>query len=90
MLTDTELIFIVLAQDESVSGHDADIRLIYTSGYGLPLWAFSDYVLHSTQAREALNLDGGLSTQFAARVAQREIRIRSVGGTINALVMRPN
>lgn len=90
VITDKELIFVVVAQDESVSGKGDDVRLGITSRLGLPLWAFSDYLLRSTGAREALNLDGSVSTQFAARLAGRDIRVRGVRGTVNALIMRPN
>ena len=90
VITDTELIFVVVAQDGSISGTGDDVRLGITSRLGLPLWAFSDYLLRSTGAREALNLDGSVSTQFAARLAGREIRVRGMRGTVNALIMRPN
>jgi hypothetical protein len=89
-ITDDELFFIVLAQDESIVGHGDNVQLSFTSRYGLPLWAFSEYVLESTAANAALNLDGSISTQFAARIGGREIRVRGLGGTINALIMRPN
>ena len=89
-ITDDELFFIVLAQDESIVGGGDNVQLSFTSGYGLPLWAFSEYVLRSTAANAALNLDGSISTQFAARIGGREIRVRGLGGTINALIMRPD
>jgi Phosphodiester glycosidase len=89
-ITDDELFFIVLAQDESIVGRGDNVQLSFTSRYGLPLWAFSEYILKSTAANAALNLDGSISTQFAAHIGDREIRVRGLGGTINALVMRPN
>lgn len=89
-ISDTELFFIVLAQDEGVVGARDDVRISGPSGIGMPLWAFTEYVALTTDAREALNLDGALSTQIAARVEGRDIRVRGVGGTINAIIMRPS
>jgi hypothetical protein len=89
-ITDDEVFFIVLAQDESIVGHGDNVQLSFASRYGLPLWAFSEYVLKSTAANAVLNLDGSISTQFAARIGGREIRVRGLGGTINALIMSPN
>ena len=90
VITDNELIFVVVAQDESISGKGDDVRLGITSRLGLPLWAFTDYLLSSTGARAALNLDGSVSSQFAARLGGQDVRVRGVRGTVNALIMRPN
>lgn len=89
-ISETELFFIVLAQDEGVVGGRDDVRIRVPSGIGMPLWAFTEYVALTTDAREALNLDGALSAQIAARVEGRNIRVRGVGGTINAVIMRPS
>ena len=88
-LTDQEVIFIVAAETRSLYGGDFDVRIASPSGFGLPLWAFSQYVLGSTGARQALNLDGARSSQLAARIGGKKFRVRAVGGTVNAVVLRP-
>lgn len=56
---------------------------------GLSLWAFAEYVLATTDAEDALNLDGGISTQLAVRDGDYQLLIEGVRGTMNAVVVRP-
>jgi uncharacterized protein YigE (DUF2233 family) len=89
-ISEREIVLILLADDRSLFGQEPDVRLASTSGFGLPLWAFSEYVLGSTAAKQALNLDGSRSSQLTARIGGGKFRIRGVAGTINALILRPN
>jgi hypothetical protein len=84
-----EIYLIAAASDASLVGAGDRIRLRGASLRGLPLWAFTDYILASTDVTDALNLDGSVSVQFAARVGDRDIRVGNVGGTVNALLIRP-
>lgn len=56
---------------------------------GPTLGVFADYLLASTDAVTALNLDGGISTQLAAALGGQRLVVTGQAGTINALVMRP-
>lgn len=80
------LVIAVAAEDVTPTSNGARLS---KSGAGLPLWAFADYVLATTDAEHALNLDGGVSTQLAARDGDFELYVDGVHGTINALVARP-
>jgi len=80
---------IALAEDDSVEALPDGARLRHTAGHGLSLGDFADYVLRTTGAVEALNLDGAVSTQLAARTAEGVYRVRGELGTINAVVIRP-
>ena len=60
-----------------------------TGWQGLPLWAFAQYLLETTDARDALNLDGAVSTQLAVRDGEYRFELRGERGTINAIVVRP-
>ncbi len=87
--TAEEIVFVLLAQDESILRLGDDTQLQFTSRVGLPLWAFAEYLIESTAARDALNLDGSVSAQMAANVDGHLFRVRGSRGTVNALIMRP-
>ncbi len=81
---------VALAEDDSVAEVEpGGARLRGTSGRGLPLWAFAAYLVEQCGAQEALNLDGAISTQLAARTSLGSFDLRGEAGTINALVLRP-
>lgn len=80
---------IALAEDDSVVALPDGARLRHTAGHGLSLGDFADYVLRTTGAAEALNLDGAVSTQLAVRTHEGVYRVRGELGTINAVVIRP-
>lgn len=88
-LTPEEIVLVLAASNRSITGIGDDITLGLVSGYGLPLWAFSRYLVDAIGAESALNLDGGVSAQLAAKTDGREIRVRALGGTINGLLLRP-
>ncbi|MBN1944544.1 MAG: phosphodiester glycosidase family protein [Bradymonadales bacterium] len=81
---------VVLAGDASIVETADGITLSHTSWSGLPLWAFADYLVATTDAIAALNLDGGVSTQLAVQAGGRAFRVRGERKTINALIVRPS
>ena len=87
-LTEKEVIFVALAARTSVREFDGGARLFKTSFLGLPLWAFADYVSASTGAREALNMDGAVSTQMMVRLDGESFKVIGERGVINAVELR--
>lgn len=88
VIADGRLSLVALAEDYSIVGEEHDVQLTRTSGFGLPLWAFAEYLVEALGATEALNLDGAVSTHLAASVGGQEFRVRGVRGTPNAVVLR--
>ncbi|MCK6503623.1 phosphodiester glycosidase family protein [Myxococcota bacterium] len=81
---------VALAGHDSIAGLWVDgVQLRGTSGRGLPLWAFADYLVDELGAVQALNLDGAISTQLAVQVPGQRFAVRGEAGTINAVVLRP-
>jgi len=79
----------LVAGDGQVPAGSGRVVLHAAATAGLPLWAVADYILLATDASEALNLDGSVSAQLAARVGSFELHLQGIRGTINALLMRP-
>ena len=88
-LSEDTILLILGAQDESLSGTGDQVRVNFAAGSGLPLWALADYIANHTDARDALNLDGSVSAQLAARINGRNYAVRAMRGTINAIAVRP-
>lgn len=86
---EARLWLVALAGEDSVDALPDGAQLSATAGEGLPLGVFADYLVQSTAAREALNLDGAVSTQLAARTPEGLFHVRGQRGTINALTIRP-
>jgi len=84
----SHLWFVVAVDARDFIGIAQGARLTTTS-HGLSLWAFAEYLRATTDVRDALNLDGGVSTQMAVQDGSYALRIDGVRGTINALVARP-
>lgn len=85
---ESHLWFVITAASDDVKETPNGARLS-SSDSGMPLWAFAEYVLDTTDARDALNLDGGVSTQLAVRDDDFKLYVYGVRGTLNALVARP-
>lgn len=88
-ITPDHLWLVALAGDRSITETDRDVRLSRTSGNGVPLHVFAEFVLASTDAERALNLDGGVSTQLEVRSGDEHFLVRGARPVINALVVRP-
>lgn len=86
-LGDEQAWIVVMYEDASAVPAGEATQLRSTSFRGVPLWAFARYLLATTDVREALNLDGAVSTQLVAKVGQTRIDLRGERGTINALVL---
>jgi uncharacterized protein YigE (DUF2233 family) len=80
---------VVAVSDDSVEIDGEDVQLKLTSGHGMTLHGFADFIVEHTGAIQALNLDGAVSTQLAIRDGGRRFEVRGELGTINALVVRP-
>lgn len=80
--------FVAVAANDDIVETPHGVRL-RRSDRGMPLWAFAHYLHVTTDATTALNLDGGVSTQLAARDGEWSFVVEGARGTINALVARP-
>lgn len=89
-LSDHSLWFLLVTGDgDHLPAGSGRAILHSAASRGLPLWAVADYILLATDARDALNLDGSVSAQLAAKVGTFELHLQGIRGTINALLMRP-
>lgn len=88
-LNEREISLVLVAGDRSIVGRGDEVSLSVSSGYGMPLWGFSRYLIKALGAATALNLDGGVSAQLAADIGDRRFRVRNLRGTINAVLLRP-
>lgn len=82
---------VALVDDRSLATPEADGRTVLsgTVGRGLSLGWFARYLIETTDAIAALNLDGAVSTSMAARGGARDFVLQGERGTINAVVLRP-
>ncbi len=85
---DREVLLVVAASDCSHPGTGNVRELMAAEDCGLPLWAFAD-LLVAVGAREALNMDGGISVAFRASMGDRIWSVQAGAGTINAVVVGP-
>ncbi len=78
---------VALAGDRSIrrSPHGG-FRLEATTGSGMSLHDFANFLISATQAEKALNLDGAVSTQLAVH-GRRRFEVIGERGTINAVVV---
>lgn len=85
----TQLWFVICAAEETVVTNGVgELQLGASEHAGPTLGLFADYLLASTDAVTALNLDGGISTQLAAALGGQRLVVTGQAGTINSLVMR--
>lgn len=80
---------VALAEEDSVDRGPGGVRLDDTSGQGVSLGVWAEYLIRETAAVEALNLDGAVSTQLAVQAAGERFIVEGERGTINAVVLRP-
>ena len=85
-----ELWLVICAAEDTVATTRAgELQLGASEHAGPTLGLFADYLLASTDAVTALNLDGGISTQLAAAMGGQRLVVTGQAGTINTLVLRP-
>lgn len=89
VLTKTEIILVLLAENRIIHGKDFNIQLGFNRNYGVPLWAFSHYLTNHLGAISALNLDGGVSSQLLVHINNKNFTIKNIGKTINAVMLSP-
>lgn len=85
----TRLWLVALVDDACLEKESDGYTLDDTTGKGVPLSVFAEYLVSETEAVEALNLDGGVSTQLAVKAGGETFWVRGERGTINAVVLRP-
>jgi uncharacterized protein YigE (DUF2233 family) len=84
-----QLWFVICAAEETIATTSpGELQLGASEHAGPTLGVFADYLLASTDAVTALNLDGGISTQLAATLNGERFTVTGQAGTINTLVMR--
>lgn len=86
---ETRLWLVALADGPGVETIAEGVQLDDTIAHGLSLGRFAEYLIQTTDAVEALNLDGAVSTQLAVRTPDGRFEVRGERGTINAVVLRP-
>jgi uncharacterized protein YigE (DUF2233 family) len=79
---------VVTFSDTSAFRTDDGFQLQQTSGHGQTLRGFATLLVDHLRAEQALNLDGAVSTQLAARIGGQTIRVLGERGTVQAVVLR--
>jgi uncharacterized protein YigE (DUF2233 family) len=88
VMGEQRLWLIASAADGSiVERADGAVQLRGTGWQGMPLWAFASYVLETTDAQEALNLDGAVSVQLEALASGKRLRVLGELGTMSAVLV---
>jgi hypothetical protein len=81
---------VLQAADASIADHTArTVQIRDPYDHGMPLWAFADWLVAEMNAVDALNMDGGLSTNLLVRTPDHAFSVTGVDGTINAVLFRP-
>lgn len=84
-----ERLWIVALAASTAAPGASEVTLDHTIGHGLTLGVFAQYLLQSTDAVAALNLDGAVSTQLSVVTPDGRLDVHGERGTINAVVLRP-
>ena len=88
VLSEDALWLVIHAADASVTERTASgARISDPYDHGMPLWAFADWLVTELHAVDALNLDGGFSTNLTVVLGARTFQITGVDGTINAIAV---
>ena len=80
---------VAAAADSSTRELSSSTWRLSGTSRGMTLWEWSRFLIDSTGASHALNLDGGVSTQLVARAPGARVEVRGERGTLNAVVVRP-
>ncbi|MEM1346924.1 MAG: phosphodiester glycosidase family protein [Myxococcota bacterium] len=90
VLGERDMWLIALADRAGVEQRAGGALQLRASSYlGLPLWAFAEYIVASTDVIDALNLDGGVSTQMLVKTPTAEFVLRGERGTMSAVTLSP-
>jgi len=79
---------VVAVATESVNETSQGAKLTKTVGQGFTLSEFSDFLVGTLHAQQALNLDGAVSTQMIVNIQSQRWTIEGERGTINAVVLK--
>jgi hypothetical protein len=81
---------ILVHEDSAVDPEARPVEITDPYGRGMSLAAFADWLITELGAEQALNMDGGLSTNLLVRGGAEEVfEVRGVSGTINGVWFRP-
>ncbi len=86
---DDSVWLVISAADSSTSETGTSSWRLSGTSHGMTLWEWSRFLIETTGAPHALNLDGGVSTQLIAHADGARVEVRGERGTLNAVVVRP-
>ncbi len=81
--------FVVSASTSGLRPHADGFQLRQTAYTGMSLYDFAVYLKEHVGARDALNLDGAVSTQLLTQIDGQRFELTGERGAINALLLRP-
>lgn len=87
-LTDDAVYLVAVAANASLYEVEGGFRLRKSSYLGMPLWAFAQYLVEHTSAKQALNLDGAVSTQLIVQARDKRFELIGERGTMSAVVIQ--
>ncbi len=91
VLTPDHIWLVIAAADGSISSAGPfEWQLGQVYGQGMTLHEFASWLSTTLPVDDALNLDGGLSTQMIVQVPKAKYVVHGVSGTINALLAKPS
>jgi uncharacterized protein YigE (DUF2233 family) len=88
-VADDAVWLVAAAARESIRPGAQGLRLQGTAGRGLTLAEFATLLVDALHAREALNLDGAVSTQMMVAASGWSWGVEGERGTVNAVSLRP-
>lgn len=89
VVTDDHVVLVVAVAADNVTAASDGIQLVHTVGSGMTLAEFASFLATTVSAKQALNLDGAVSTQMIVALPTWRWVVRGERGTINGVVIRP-
>lgn len=89
VVTDDRVLLVAAVADDNVTAGPDGIQLVHTVGSGMTLAEFASFLVTTVSAKQALNLDGAVSTQMIVALPTWRWVVRGERGTINGVVIRP-
>lgn len=87
-LSDDAVYLVAVAANASLYEVEGGFRLRKSSYLGMPLWAFAQYLVEHTSAKQALNLDGAVSTQLIVQARDKRFELIGERGTMSAVIIQ--
>ncbi len=88
-ISEDRLWLVAAFADNNVTAGPDGIQLVNTVGNGMTLAEFAQFLVSGLGAKQALNLDGAVSTQMIVATPTWRWVVRGERGTINGVVLRP-